>query len=91
MNNRSLTLGQLESNLWDAANILRGSANAADFKTCVFPLLFFKRICNVRDEEYQAALAESDVNLKLAVSFCWCQRLVTFEDIWLATPAESGR
>ena len=33
--------------------------DAADFKTYVFPLLFFKRISDVRDEEYQAALNES--------------------------------
>jgi type I restriction enzyme M protein len=54
------TLGQLESHLWEAANILRGPVDAADFKTYVFPLLFFKRISDVYDEEYSAALAESD-------------------------------
>jgi type I restriction enzyme M protein len=55
-----LTLSQLESHLWEAANILRGPVDAADFKTFVFPLLFFKRICDAHDEEYEAALAESD-------------------------------
>ena len=50
---------QLESHLWEAANILRGPVDAADFKTYVFPLLFFKRISDVFDEEYAAALAES--------------------------------
>jgi type I restriction enzyme M protein len=45
--------------LWEAANILRGPVDAADFKTYVFPLLFFKRISDVFDEEYVAALAES--------------------------------
>ena len=59
MNNDNLTLSQLESHLWEAANILRGPVDAADFKTFVFPLLFFKRISDVRDEEYQAALDES--------------------------------
>ena len=52
-------LTSLESHLWEAANILRGPVDAADFKTYVFPLLFFKRISDVHDEEYQAALAES--------------------------------
>ena len=33
--------------------------DAADFKTYVFPLLFFKRISDVFDEEYAAALTES--------------------------------
>lgn len=37
--------------LWESANILRGAVDAADFKTYIFPLLFFKRICDVRDEE----------------------------------------
>jgi type I restriction enzyme M protein len=52
-------LSQLEAHLWEAANILRGPVDAADFKTYVFPLLFFKRISDVFDEEYAAALAES--------------------------------
>jgi type I restriction enzyme M protein len=52
-------LSQLESHLWEAANILRGPVDAADFKTYVFPLLFFKRLSDVHDEEYQAALEES--------------------------------
>jgi len=34
----------LESHLWEAANILRGPVDASDFKTFIFPLLFFKRI-----------------------------------------------
>ncbi len=54
-----LTLSALESHLWEAANILRGPVDAADFKTYVFPLLFFKRISDVHDEEYRAALEES--------------------------------
>ncbi|MBF0546687.1 MAG: SAM-dependent DNA methyltransferase [Candidatus Riflebacteria bacterium] len=59
VNDNLLTLNQLESHLWEAANILRGTVDAADFKTYVFPLLFFKRISDVFDEEYASALAES--------------------------------
>ena len=59
MNDNLITLNQLESHLWEAANILRGTVDAADFKTYVFPLLFFKRISDVFDEEYASALAES--------------------------------
>jgi type I restriction enzyme M protein len=55
-----ITGPQLESHLWEAANILRGPVDAADFKTYVFPLLFFKRISDVHDEEHAAALAEAD-------------------------------
>ena len=59
MNNDATTLSQLESHLWESANILRGPVDASDFKTYVFPLLFFKRISDVYDEEYATALAES--------------------------------
>jgi len=37
-----------------------GPVDAADFKSYVFPLLFFKRISDVYDEEYTIALEESD-------------------------------
>jgi type I restriction enzyme M protein len=57
--NDATTLSQLESHLWEAANILRGPVDASDFKTYVFPLLFFKRISDVYDEEYETALSES--------------------------------
>jgi type I restriction enzyme M protein len=59
MTTHTVTLNQLESHLWEAANILRGPVDAADFKTYVFPLLFFKRLSDVHDEEYQTALEES--------------------------------
>jgi type I restriction enzyme M protein len=57
---QTIPLEKLESHLWEAANILRGPVDAADFKTYVFPLLFFKRISDVHDEEHAAALAEAD-------------------------------
>src|SRR5215510_8019048 len=62
----TVTLNQLESHLREAANILRGPADAADFKTYVFPLLFFKRLSDVHDEEYQPALEESGGNEEYA-------------------------
>lgn len=52
------TLAQqnLESCLWDAANVLRGSAvDRTDWKGYILPLLFFKRICDVWDEETSEA------------------------------------
>src|SRR5580700_9529449 len=54
-----LDLSTLEGHLWEAANILRGPVDAADFKTYIFPLLFFKRVSDVFDEELQQALEES--------------------------------
>ncbi len=47
---------QLESYLWGAATLLRGLIDAGDYKQYVFPLLFFKRISDVYDEERAAAL-----------------------------------
>lgn len=52
-------LPELESHLWEAANILRGSpVDRTDWKSYILPLLFFKRICDVWDEEHAAMLAE---------------------------------
>ena len=48
-----MSLSQHESHLWGFANILLSPVDAADFKTYIFPLLFFKRICGVWDDEYQ--------------------------------------
>lgn len=53
-----LTPAQLESHLWQAANILRGSpVDRTDWKSYILPLLFFKRICDVWDEEYDDMVA----------------------------------
>ena len=54
-----LSLPELESYLWGAATILRGLVDAGDYKQFIFPLLFYKRICDVYDEECQRALDES--------------------------------
>jgi len=61
-----MTQKQLEDYLWGAANILRGMIDAADFKQYIFPLLFFKRVSDLWDEEYQQALEESDNDLSYA-------------------------
>ena len=50
---------QLESYLWGTATLLRGTIDAGDYKQFIFPLLFYKRLCDVFDEEMQAALKES--------------------------------
>jgi len=51
------THAHLKSALWEAANILRGSAvDRTDWKGYILPLLFFKRICDVYDEETADAL-----------------------------------
>ena len=54
-----ITQQQLESYLWGAAVLLRGTIDAGDYKQFIFPLLFLKRLCDVYDEETAGALAES--------------------------------
>ena len=50
---KQITLEELEKYLWGAAVDLRGQIDASAYKDYIFPLVFFKRICDVRDEEYE--------------------------------------
>lgn len=61
-----MTQQQLEKYLWGAATALRGTIDAGDYKQYIFPLLFFKRICDVYDEEFEKALQESNGDLEYA-------------------------
>lgn len=61
-----IAMPELEKYLWGAAIILRGSMAAGSYKNYIFPLLFYKRICDVYDEEYQRALEESGGDIEYA-------------------------
>ncbi len=61
-----MTQQELEKYLWGAATTLRGTIDAGDYKQYIFPLMFFKRISDVYDEEFESALAESDGDLEYA-------------------------
>jgi len=52
------TLVELERRLWEAANALRGPVDPADFKTYVFPMLFWKWISDSWDYERSLAIDE---------------------------------
>lgn len=52
----SITQQQLEDLLWGAAVLLRGQIEASDYKQYIFPLLFYKRMDDVYQEEYIEAL-----------------------------------
>jgi type I restriction enzyme M protein len=54
-----LTQRELESYLWGAATLLRGLVDASDYKQYIFPLMFFKRLSDVWDGDYQQALDET--------------------------------
>ena len=58
MSNR-IELEELKSYLWESAVLLRTHIDAGSYKQYIFPLLFFKRISDVYDEEYNIALKES--------------------------------
>ena len=57
-NDTTITLEELKSFLWDAAVRLRGQIDAAGYKEYIFPLLFFKRISDVYDEQYEIFVNE---------------------------------
>ncbi len=51
-----LTTQELESKLWQAADILRGQIDSADYKNYIFSILFLKRLSDRFDEEVQSAI-----------------------------------
>ena len=53
-----ISLDEMKTFLWGAATRLRGQIDAAGYKEYIFPLLFFKRISDVYDEQYQGFLLE---------------------------------
>ena len=60
-----ITLDELKSYLWQSAVLLRNSIDAGAYKQYIFPLMFFKRICDVYDEETAKAIEEygDDIDL----------------------------
>lgn len=54
----AISLDELKSFLWGAATRLRGQIDAAGYKEYIFPLLFFKRISDVYDEQFDGFVAE---------------------------------
>lgn len=61
-----IPLDELEKYLWHSAVLLRTKIDAGAYKQYIFPLLFFKRLSDVYDEETQKALEETDGDAELA-------------------------
>ena len=53
-----ISFDDLKSFLWGAATRLRGQIDAAGYKEYIFPLLFFKRISDVYDEQFEEFVCE---------------------------------
>lgn len=60
------TSRQLFNHLFEACNILRGPINQDEYKSYVTPILFFKRISDVYDEEYEEAMEFSGGDVEYA-------------------------
>ena len=56
---KQISQRELESYLWGAATLLRGLVDASDYKQYIFPLMFFKRLSDVWDEDYEEALEQT--------------------------------
>ena len=60
MTDDTLSQQKLESYLWGCAEYLRNKIDAGDYKVYIFPMLFYKRVSDVYDEEYESLLAETN-------------------------------
>jgi type I restriction enzyme M protein len=67
----TITQQDLETRLWQAANALRGPVDPADFKTYVFPMLFWKWISDTWVHEHDAALDDygDDLNDEIEADY----------------------
>jgi hypothetical protein len=53
-----LDIGALETWLWDAACAIRGATDAPKFKDFILPLVFYKRLSDVFDDEFAGCITE---------------------------------
>ena len=65
----TLSVAQLETYLWSAADILRGSIDSSDYKTYIFGLLFLKRLSDCFEERAEKLIAEG-----LPAGVAWTDR-----------------
>ena len=57
-NDEHLDISTLETWLWDAACVIRGATDAPKFKDFILPLIFYKRLSDVFDDEFAKHVEE---------------------------------
>ena len=55
---KQLNISTLETWLWDAACVIRGATDAPKFKDFILPLIFYKRLSDVFDDEFAKQVEE---------------------------------
>lgn len=68
----------LENWLWEAACAIRGPLDAPKFKDYILPLLFYKRLCDVSEDELTRLKEELGLpDLDMAREFAQTDRSLT--------------
>ncbi len=82
-----LDISMLETWLWDAACAIRGATDAPKFKDFILPLIFFKRLSDVFDDEFTGQVKEFGHGWQL-IGINWDKDLHSVE---AAQPTVAGR